>query len=153
MGKEKNTCQDDSITSEKRVLRIREEQKLITEKIKIVSSQVAIKALEDELERLENEVAQAMQVRDNHEDKVFEIQTLINYCDYFMEHLENLLLGGLNPLKNASLFGLLFEEKPTYHELVNGTPNLSCLFALNEKYKTSKVLSVSSQGSEHEYPS
>lgn len=38
--------------------------------------------------------------------------TIINYTYYFMEHLEELLLGGTNPHQNAALFGLLFDEIP-----------------------------------------
>lgn len=65
-----------------------------------------------------------------------------------MEHLEDLLIGGSNPQKNASLFGLLFDEKPTYQELVDGTPKLACLFKLNEDYKKTKTFDVSRVGVE-----
>src|SRR3989344_4614163 len=98
---------------------------------------------QEDVEEKENEIAQAMQVRDRYEDKVLEIQTLINFSDYFMEHLEDLLLGGPNPLQNAALSGLLFDETPTYQELINGTPKLACLFKLNDDYKASKTIDVS----------
>jgi len=36
------------------------------------------------------------------------------------------------------MFSLLFEELPTYEDLINGTLNLSPLFKLNEAYSKSK---------------
>ena len=146
--KRKEHVKDDSIMAEKQVLRLKEEQKLIKEKIKMLNSPSTIKAMEEDYERLDDEISQAMQVRDNHEDKVFEIQTLINYADYFMEHLEDLLLGSSNPIQNASLFGLAFNEQPTYDDVVNGTPNLAPIFVLNEEYKKSKSLLVTLRGIE-----
>ncbi len=146
--KRKESVQDDSISSEKRVLKLKEEQKVITEKIKMLSSAVAIKAMEKDLDRLEAEIADAMQIRDRNEDKVFDIQTLMNYCTYFMEHLDNLVLGAENPLKNAAMFNLLFDEKPTYEELLNGTPNLAHVFKLNQQPTLSKSQMVTPRGIE-----
>lgn len=37
-----------------------------------------------------------------------------------MEHLEELILAGSDLIQNAAMFGLLFEEKPTYDDLVSG---------------------------------
>ena len=146
--KRKEHAQNDSINSEERVIALKREQKMITDKIKMLSSPITIRVLEEDVEEKENEIAQAMQVRDRQEDKVLEIQTLINFSDYFMEHLEDLLLGGSNPLKNAALFGLVFNQAPTYKEIVNGTPNLAPIVELNEEYKKTKSLSVTRLGLE-----
>ena len=146
--KRKEHAQIDSISSEERVIILRRDQKVITDKIKMLTSPVTIKTFEEDVERIENEIAQAMQIRDTHEDKVLEIQTLINFSDYFMEHLVDLLLGGSNPMKNAALFGLVFNQTPTYDEIVNGTPNLAPIVELNEEYKTTKSLSVIPRGIE-----
>ena len=146
--KRKEHSQVDSITSEERVTMLRREQKLTTDKIKMLTSLVTIKSLEEDVEKLENDIVQAMQIRDAHEDKILEIQTLINFSDYFMEHLEDLLLGGTDPMKNAVLFGLVFDQVPTYDEITNGTPSLAPIVKLNEEYKKSKSLSVGSVGFE-----
>ena len=150
--KRKEHAQIDSISSEERVIILRRDQKVITDKIKMLTSPVTIKTFEEDVERIENEIAQAMQIRDTHEDKVLEIQTLINFSDYFMEHLVDLLLGGSNPMKNAALFGLVFNQTPTYDEIVNGTPNLAPIVELNEEYKTTKSLSVTPLGFEPKLP-
>lgn len=65
-----------------------------------------------------------------------------------MERLKDLLFGSTNPFQNAAMFGLLFEDLPTYTELENGTLNLDPIFKLNDSYKTSKSLSVSPDGLE-----
>jgi len=46
------------------------------------------------------------------------------------------------------MFGLLFDETPTYQELIDGTPKLACLFKLNEDFTTTKSLDVSHTGLE-----
>ena len=88
--------------------------------------------MEQELEKLEQTIAQATYQRDKKEDEQVNIEVVLNYSKYFMEHLEELLLGSPNPFKNASLFGLVFDEPPTYLELVNRTPRLAPLFELND---------------------
>jgi len=45
-----------------------------------------------------------------------------------MEHLHELILSGEDKAKNARMFGVLFEEPPTWNELVNGTPLLAPVF-------------------------
>ena len=70
-----------------------------------------------------------------------------------MEHLEDLLLNGPNPQKNAAMFGLLFDETPTYQELIDGTPKLACLFKLNEDFTTTKSLDVTGTRFERGSPS
>ncbi len=120
----------------------------LKEKIKLLSSLETIKMFEDDIEKLRIEKALLINRRDNKEDEQVDSQVAINYTNYFIEHLEDLLLGGSNPHKNASLFGLLFDEKPTYEELVHRTPKLACLFRLNEEYKSTQSLNVSPEGFE-----
>lgn len=43
----------------------------------------------------------------------------------FLENLDFLVFASTDPLKRAAYFGLLFEEPPTYQELVFGTPKLA----------------------------
>lgn len=102
--------------------------------IKRLSSPVAIKMMEDELEKLEQEKASLIVSRDKKEDEQYNIQELLNHAKYFIEHLEEMLLGGPDAQRKSTLFGLLFEETPTYEELNNGTPKLRPLFKLNQDY-------------------
>lgn len=43
------------------------------------------------------------------------------------------------------LFGLVFDELPTYQEIINGTPKLSLAYKLKEEFQTNKSLSVTLQ--------
>ena len=76
----------------------------------------------------------------------------MNQAKYFMEHLEELLTGGSNPLVNGAMFGLLFDERPNYQELLNGTPKLSPLFKLNNTFVSSKEEFVTRLGLEPRTP-
>lgn len=67
------------------------------------------------------------------------IKQFINYVEYAMEHLEFLLLQSENMTKQQAMFGLLFEELPTYDEIVNGTPKLSLVFKLSQAYAKGKT--------------
>lgn len=142
-NKRKERTQKDSISAEERVLKLKQEAFQITEKIKILSSETAIKALEKDLERVELERAQATQNRNKKETEEVDIKTLINFTNYYVEHLEELILTGTNQLQNAAMFGLIFKEPPTYEELVNRTPKLARIFALKQQYEASKEHSVS----------
>lgn len=146
--KRKDKAQDDSINLEKRVLTLKQESRMLTDKIKILTSETAIKAMETELDKVDQQIALVIEQRNKKEHEVIDVQVLINYSNYFMEHLEDLLLGGPNPLVNAALFGLAFDEPPTYFELVSGTPQLSCLFKLNEQFKKIEGASVAGEGVE-----
>ncbi len=55
-----------------------------------------------------------------------------------MEHLNELVLSGDDPVRNGQMFSLLFEDLPTYEDLINGTLNLSPLFKLNKAYSKNK---------------
>ena len=146
--KREKQASDTTVLFNKRLIQIEQEIHLIKEKIKVVSSSSVIKMLEDDIEKLELERASLVIDRDKAEDEQISILTLMNYAKYFLEHLEVLLLDGANPIKDATLFELLFDELPTYNDLLFRTVRLAPLFKLNEEYKTSKSVSVSRTGFE-----
>lgn len=143
--KRRDNARDDSVMIGKQVIQLKQEQQAIADKIKFIESPVALKYMESDLERLELEVGKLQDQRNKKEKEEVDIQTLINYCLYFMEHLKELLLEGTNPLKDAAMFGLIFDTIPTYEDLVNRTPRLAPVFELNRDYESSKSLSVTPQ--------
>lgn len=147
--KRRDSARSDSMIVGNQIVKLKEEQQAITDKIKYIESPVALRHLEAELERLEIEIGQFQDQRNKKEKEEVDIQTLINYCLYFMEHLKELLLEGTNTLKDAAMFGIVFDAIPTYEDLVNGTPRLAPVFELNRDYESSKSLSVSQVGLEH----
>lgn len=66
------------------------------------------------------------------------MEVVMEHIKYFLEHLEELLIDGDNPLKRAAFFGLIFDEMPTYQDLVSGTPKLAPYLAL--KHHSSNAL-------------
>ncbi len=140
--KRENQLSTDTISYSRQIEAKEVEIQNLKDKIKMLNSPETIKMFEDDIEKLRIEKALLLNQRDNKEDQQVDSQVAINYTNYFIEHLAELLLGGTNPHKNASLFGLLFDEKPTYEELVHRTPKLACLFRLNEEYKSTQSLNV-----------
>jgi site-specific DNA recombinase len=106
----------------------------IKETIKMASTQTVIKMLEEDIEKLQQKQADAQTKLANKEDEHVKVETFINQAKYYMEHLQELLFQGPDPLKNAAMFGLLFEEPPTYDELKRGTPQLCPLVRLSEAF-------------------
>ena len=60
-------------------------------------------------------------------------------CDPKGNQFEELLLDRSKPLKTAEYFGLLFEQPPTYEELLSGTPKLASIFALKSTFDRSNI--------------
>ena len=133
LEKRQEIIEKDTTTKEENVLSLRAEKKLTVDKIKQLNSPIAIAAMEEELERINEELIQTRAKRDSTENLEIDLDTILNHCKYFVEHLETLLLGGTNPIQNAAFFGLVFDTPPTYEELKSGTPQLAPLFMLNEE--------------------
>ncbi len=144
----RDNARTDSMSISNKIVQLKQEQQLATDKIKYLESPIAIKNIEAELERLEMEIGKLQDQRNKKDNEETDIQTLINYCLYYMEHLKELLLEGSNPLKDAAMFGLVFDNVPTYEDLKNGTPDLAPVFVLNDHYQSSKSLTVSHTGLE-----
>ncbi len=116
--------------AEEYVAELLTKQKGVLDTIKSVTMESVRKQLERDYDDLENQIKDARSNRVEKEKEEIDIKLAIHYAVHFMEHLEDLLIDEANPLQQRQLFGLLFEEKPTYDDLVSGTPILSCYFEL-----------------------
>ena len=65
-----------------------------------------------------------------------------------MEHHEEILLNGDNPILRKHLMSLVFDSFPTYDDIVNGTPEISFIFAKQKEMATAISLSVARRGIE-----
>ena len=139
---------NDALDCGKRIAEKEYELRELKEKIKALTSPTAIKMIEDDIEKAQQERAGLIQKRDNKEHEQLDIQTVLNRVSYYMEHLDELILTGTDPLQNAAMFGLLFEKKPTYDELVNGTPKLAPIVGLKEAFEASEEQFVTPRGIE-----
>jgi len=118
--------QDSSIIDTK-IKELKASSQLIAGKIKYLSSEVAIKYMEEDLIKSEEEIEQLEHEKNQKAEPLFSIDmdNVMEYIGYFMEHLEELLIDTTNPLKRAAFFGLIFDSPPTYANLTSGTPKLA----------------------------
>lgn len=135
--KQKETV-DESLTYGQRVNSLRAEKKLLIDKIKSIDSKDVIEELAKDVERANTELGVAEEKRNVRESKEHDIDLLLTYTEYFVEHLEELLINRNNPAQQTALFEFLFEEMPSYQKLVSGTPDLSLVFKLNQQSALSK---------------
>ena len=50
-----------------------------------------------------------------------------------MEHLEELLIDTKNMRRQQQLFGMMFNELPTYDQIIDGTVDLAEYFRINKE--------------------
>jgi DNA invertase Pin-like site-specific DNA recombinase len=134
----KDEAFQESIDYGRRVEDLKAQKLLVKDKIKSLSSLVAIKAFEEDMEKIELDIALASEKRNQTEQKEVDIQELVNYTSYFMEHLSDLLIVPNNPVQQRALFSLLFDTMPNYDEIMTGTLKLSQCFELNKQKSLSK---------------
>ena len=137
-NKRMDQLNEDNLFWEKRIVELRENRKMLKDKLKLATTPVGFQTIEEEIENADSQIEDATLKRNKVEDGEVDVQVLINSAKYWMEHYKELVLNTPNRLTRGTLFGLIFEEKPDYEKLKNGTPQLSQLFALNEEHKHSK---------------
>ena len=139
---------DQSIHKGDQVKEIQVQQKTILEKIKVTGSPIVQRALESEYDELQGQLALLQGERNDVEDEHYKIDETINFACYLMEHPFELFADITNPLNQATYFSIFFKSKPTYNDLVNGTPELSWIFELSKNQEVSKSYLVTPAGFE-----
>ena len=132
--------QEDSSVIDTKILELKVAAKASAEKIRYLTSEVAIKYMEEDIIKIEKEMREYEETKSQ---KVFKspvnMEIVLNYVGYFLEHLEELLLGSSDPLKRAAYFGLIFDKAPNYQELLSGTPKLAPYLGLKQLLGTTLV--------------
>lgn len=129
----------DDVSVDQRITELKTQAKMTVDKIKLLTSEVAIKYMEEDLVKMDQQIAELLEEKQRAEDtKPADMNVVMAYIKYFLEHIENLLLEGANPLLKAGYFGVLFDKAPTYAEIDSGTPNLASCVALNEVFVRSQ---------------
>ncbi len=118
--------------------------RLIADKIRVLTSETAIKYMEEDLEKIEDQIAQLQEEKLKKKQKAIDIVEVTETVKYFLEHLEDLLLNGSDSVKRATFFSLIFQMAPTYEELSSGTPQLAPFIALKDDFSMSERQMVSS---------
>jgi hypothetical protein len=99
----------------------------------MVSSETTIKYLEEEIADL------AVERQDAEKQEPVDMGKMKAYVRYYLEHLEELLLHHSNPVLQAKYFGVIFNEAPTYADIVSGTPDCSKITGANTVFVPKKL--------------
>ena len=119
----------------------------------IATKSPAIRAdIERVIEGLDNQILNVKTERNRIEINENDIRLFIKKCKEIMEHPKELLIDTENLEAQQSLFGLVFDEFPTYTDILNGTPKLSLAFKLSETSQTKKSLLAAPAGVEPALP-
>jgi len=126
------------VSAEENVTKLRKKQEHLLEEYTKTESETVKNLLTKKLEDIETEIANASDVRTKHEIDEQKIQAYIARAKYVVEHPSELLLNSTSMLSMKQMWGFVFEELPTYEELVGGTPKLSLVFELARDSKRTK---------------
>ncbi|TSC86719.1 MAG: NUDIX hydrolase [Microgenomates group bacterium Gr01-1014_7] len=113
-----------SQSTQEKVTELEQIEIMWREKFKWASTQEGFRTIEEELSKLAIEKAKALNNREEKELKALDVQTAVNFCGYFFENMEDLILGHSNPLKRGAMLKVIFKEIPTYTELKEGRAQL-----------------------------
>jgi len=111
-------------------------------------SNVVRRKLEEEIEQLDGEILFAETQRNSIEVTEKKIKAFIRYAKHLMEHPVEMLINIEDMHVQQALFSLVFENTPTYQEILNGTPKLTPIFRLSEEFVGQKSLNVTPRGIE-----
>ena len=124
---------------DKQVKELELEAEVTIRKLKMLESETAIKYMEADLVNIEQKIRE---IKIEREKKIAEepvdMSKVMNRVKYFLEHLDQLLLNQIDPVKKAQFFGVFFDRIPTCEELKSRTENspiktgVSKLFELTE---------------------
>lgn len=110
-----------------------EAEKAQTVKAFIAANNSMLKqAIEKEIETIDQKMKAAQSQRNKLEITEKDIDDFIREAKSIMEHPAKMLLNPENIRQQQTLFGLVFEETPSYTEILSGTPKLTWIFKLSE---------------------
>lgn len=98
-------------------------------------SSVVRDMLEREIEALEARIKDGGRQRFSIQISRDDIKAYVQGAKKIMEHPGKLLLNQADPRVQKDLFFLVFEEMPTYDEIVNGTPKLTFVFKVSSEFR------------------
>ena len=147
---------DDVIALEKHIQALKGEAEAALGKIMILSNQTAIAYLENEIEQIHQKITKLEKEKEQMKHKKpINIDRILSRVRYYLEHLDLLLLKQQDPHKKAQLFGVLFDQLPTYDDLDYGTQKTPLFTGVNsvfEALQLEKSLMVIPPGIEPELP-
>ncbi|MDQ5883360.1 MAG: site-specific recombinase, partial [Patescibacteria group bacterium] len=134
-----------SVQVGKTVIELEMEKKNLIESYTSTKNEIIREELEKKINNVHEEIKKTREQRNGIEVQENDIHAFVGYVKYLMEHPVEMLVKqkDLNALRG--LFSVVFDELPTYEEIVNGTPKLSLPYKLSEEFKVNKDLCVTLQ--------
>lgn len=132
----------DTVSSQ--IVDLQTEVSVTVNKLKVLTSDTAIKYMEEDLVRIESDI-QKLEAKkaELKSKKPLEFSRVMARAKYFVEHLDELLIKQIDPVKKAQFFGALFTKTPTYEEINSGTPQKGLLHPLLDIIKDSSITNES----------
>ncbi|AHB41965.1 NUDIX hydrolase [Candidatus Saccharibacteria bacterium RAAC3_TM7_1] len=127
---------DDAKALERHIQALKNEAEAALGKIMILSNQTAIAYLENEIEQIHQKITKLEKEKEQMKHKKpINIDRILSRVRYYLEHLDLLLLKQQDPHKKAQLFGVLFDQLPTYDDLDYGTQKTPLFTGVNSVFK------------------
>ena len=127
--------QRDDIDIDARITELRAQAKMAKDKIMYLQSESAIRYMEEELIKAEEQIKVLHQEKEKKMiEKPTNMEIVMKYVRYFLEHLDYLLLQQSNPVATAGYLGVVFDKAPTYQDLISGTGDISKITGVNEVF-------------------
>jgi DNA invertase Pin-like site-specific DNA recombinase len=120
-----------SINVHQTIAELKVEQKSKVEAFVATTSPAIRSQLEKEVEELEARIKSAGGESQKIDITEEDISRFKRYGKYCLEHLPELLLNPENPTQQLNLFSLIFEELPSYTNIVNGTAKMAWIFDIS----------------------
>lgn len=127
------------------VIELETEKKQAIEAFTSTKNEIIRKELEKKIEEIHLEIENMRKERNGLEVQENDIHSFVRYVKNLMEHPIEMLVKQKNLPALKGLFNLVFDELPTYTEIVNGTPKLSIPFKLKDEFEINKSLCVTSR--------
>ncbi len=127
------------------VIELEAEKKQAIEAFTSTKNEIIRKELEKKIEEIHLEIENMRKERNGLEVQENDIHSFVRYVKNLMEHPIEMLVKQKNLPALKGLFSLVFDELPTYTEIVNGTPKLSIPFKLKDEFEINKSLCVTLQ--------
>ena len=131
---------DDDKAIQRRIQALKNEAGAALSKIMLLSNATAIAYLENEIDQIHQKITKLEKERQQMKNKKpIDIDRILARVRYFLEHLDLLLLKQQNPHKKAQLFGVLFDQLPTYDDLDYGTQKTPLFTGVNPVFSLLKL--------------
>ena len=155
-NKRQQSIEKELDTLEAHIQGLEVEAQATARKIRLVESEETIKYIEEDIMRIKKqikdlEVTKAKKAK----QKLVDWSKIKARVLYLTEHLDELLVKQIDPIKKAQFFAALFNKLPSYQDLKNGTQNISSFTGVNTIFSLAKLPSihmVTSRGIEPRLP-